>query len=307
MTERAAPNWRPYVALVVGVLAASTAAILIRLGQKEGAPSLVLAAARLCVATVVLTPIVLQRHRAELRALTWRDVRWTLVVGLALGLHFATWISSLEYTAVVNSVVIVGTNPLWVALLAPLVLGEKMGRSTLIGLALAFGGGVVVGISGATGDPPTRSDLPLGNTLALLGAMMAAIYFIIGRQLRARISVMVYIWLVYSTAAVLLSVAVLLTGQQVGGLPGEAYLWMLLLGLLPQLIGHSSFNYALGYLSAAYVSLVVLAEPIGSGLLAVIFLDEWPVALQLVGSALILVGIGFATRDQQVEETPAPG
>jgi drug/metabolite transporter (DMT)-like permease len=300
------PNWRPYVALVIGVLAASTAAIFIRLAQEAAAPSLVLAAARLSIASIILTPLVLRRHWPAVRAVSFGDLKWALVSGVVLALHFATWITSLEYTAVVNSVTLVTTTPLWVALLAPIFLGEKLDRWAVAGLILALSGGILVGLSGESGDPPTRSAPLLGNGLALIGAIMAAIYFMIGRRLRARLHLTVYIWLVYSTAAIILVLVVLVSGERVGGLPGRAYLWMLMLGLVPQLIGHSSFNYALGFLSAAYVSLVILGEPIGSGLLAIIFLNEWPVWLQLVGSALILVGIGVASKEDLVRKTETP-
>jgi len=290
---------RPYLALAVGLLAVSTAAIFIRLAQDEGAPSLVVAAVRLSVAALVLTPVVLRGHRAELRAVPRGELGWMLLSGGVLGLHFATWITSLEYTAVVNSVTLVTTAPLWVALLAPIMLHERLDRATVFGLGLAVGGGLLVGLSGASGDPPTRQDPALGNSLALVGAWAAALYFVIGRRVRARLGVMVYIWLVYSVAAVVLIGAALAAGQRLGGLPATAYLWMLLLGLVPQLVGHSSFNYALGYLPAVYVGLIVLGEPIGSGILAMIFLDEWPVLLQLAGSALILVGIGVASRRER--------
>lgn len=298
VSEGAPAAWRPYAAMLLGVIAVSFAAIFIRLAQKESAPSLVLAAARLSVATLVLTPVVLRRHLAELRAVRRSDLLWATVSGAVLGLHFATWITSLEYTAVVNSVTLVTTSPLWVALLAPLLLGERLTRATVAGLVLAIGGGVLVAASAAAGDPPTRHDPWLGNGLALAGAVAAAVYLIIGRRLRAHLGLLVYIWLVYGVAAILLVGVVIVSGEQVGGLPGTVYLWMILLGLVPQLIGHSSFNYALGYLPAAYVSLVILGEPIGSGLLAMALLEEWPVPLQLAGSALILLGIGVASREQ---------
>ena len=295
--------WQPYAVLLIGVLAVSTAAIFIRLAQEEGAPSLVLAAARLAVASLVLTPIVLRRHRAELHTIRVRDMWLAVAAGVALGLHFASWITSLEYTAVVNSVTLVTTNPLWVALMTPLVLKERVGRWTMAGLVLALGGGIIVALSGEAGTPPTRQEPLLGNGLALFGAWMVSIYFVIGRQLRSRLSVMTYIWLVYSVAAVLLSMVVVVSGQQVLGLPGEAYLWMVLMGLVPQLIGHSAFNYALGFLPAAYVTMVALFEPVGSGLLAMLLLDEWPVPLQLAGATLILVGIALATRESRVGKT----
>jgi drug/metabolite transporter (DMT)-like permease len=266
----------------------------------------VLAAARLSIASIVVTPLVLRRYWPEVRAVSFGDLTWALVSGVVLALHFATWITSLEYTAVVNSVTLVTTTPLWVAIMAPIFLGEKMDRWAVGGLILALSGGILVGLSGQSGDPPTRNAPLLGNSLALIGAIMAGIYFMIGRRLRARLHLTVYIWLVYSTAAIILVLVVLISGERVGGLPGRAYLWMLMLGLVPQLIGHSSFNYALGFLSAAYVSLVMLGEPISSGLLAIIFLNEWPVWLQLVGSALILVGIGVASKEDLVRKTETP-
>jgi drug/metabolite transporter (DMT)-like permease len=288
--------------LAAGVLAVSTAAIFIRLAQDESAPSLVLAAARLTVAALVLTPVVFRRHKRELQTISRQDLKWAMIAGIVLGLHFATWISSLEYTAVVNSVVLVTTAPLWVAMMAPLFLGEKMTRWTAIGLGLALGGGILVALSGDTGEPSTRHDPLLGNGLALFGAVMAAIYFMVGRRLRARLSVTLYAWMVYSSAAILLISVVIISGQRVTGFPAEVYLWMILMGLIPQLIGHSAFNYALGYLPAAYVSLMVLGEPLGSGILAILLLGEWPVLLQVIGSAFILGGIIAASR---VEKIPA--
>ncbi len=298
--EAAIPTWPPYAALVLGVFAVSTAAIFIRLAQSNEAPSLVLAAARMSVAALALTPVVLLRHRAELRRIAFDDLKWALVAGGALGVHFATWISSLEYTAVVNSVTIVTTAPLWVALASPLVLREAISRRTAVGITVALGGGLIVGLSGAAGAPPTRHDPQLGNGLALVGAWAAAVYFLLGRRLRARLSVTLYIWLVYSTAAILLVGVVAAAGQPVAGFGADTYLWMALLGLVPQLIGHSALNFALGYFPAAYVSLVVLGEPIGSGLLAILFLDEWPVPLQLGGTALVLIGIALATLERPV-------
>ncbi|NDJ76910.1 MAG: DMT family transporter [Chloroflexi bacterium] len=292
-------SWQPFAAMAIGVMAVSTAAILIRLAQDEGVSSLVLAASRLCIASLMLTPVVLSRHRQELRTLAWPDVRLMVLSGLMLSMHFATWISSLEYTSVVNSVTIVTTSPLWVAVLAWLLLNEKLKSAALVAMALAFGGGILVSLSGETGDPTTRHAPLLGNGLALVGALAVAVYFIIGRSLRSRLSALLYIWIVYSAAAISLVIVVVILGLPVAGFSKEAYLWIALMGLLPQLIGHSSFNYALGFLPAAYVSLVILLEPVASGILAIFFLDEWPVFLQVIGAALILTGIGFASKDQQ--------
>jgi drug/metabolite transporter (DMT)-like permease len=275
------------------LLAVSSASIFIRYAQAEGAPSLIISVWRLALATLVLTPLIVIRHRAEIAALRADQIGLALVAGLMLALHFASWITSLEYTSVLISVVLVTTNPLFVALLTPLLLREQISRSALIAVLVAIAGGIIITLSGDVGAAP-RQDAPLlGAGLALVGAITFALYFLIGRRLRATISVIPYIWLTYGAGALTLLGVLLVNGQagQIGAQSGAAYLWMTMIALVPQLIGHSSYNYALGYMSAAFVALSVLFEPIGSTILAVIFLKEQPNWLQLVGGALILVAL----------------
>jgi drug/metabolite transporter (DMT)-like permease len=138
----------------------------------------------------------------------------------------------------------------------------------------------------------------LGDLLAIAGAIAGACYLLIGRKLRVHMSLVGYISLVYGMAAVVLVIAMLAAGESPFGYSPMIYLWMTLLAIIPQLIGHSSFNWALGYLSAAFVSITLLGEPIGSTILAYIFLDQKPTALKLFGGGLILVGIYIASRSE---------
>jgi drug/metabolite transporter (DMT)-like permease len=302
------PPVHPLLALAFAILAVSTASIFIRYAQ-EYAPSLVIAAARLTIATLVLAPLALTRYRPELTRLARRDVLLALSSGLFLALHFATWISSLEYTTVASSVVLVSTVPLWVALFAPITIREPITRPVLLGMALALMGGAIVGLSDSCGmqggrlvcpslDEFVRGQAFWGNLLALIGAVTAAGYLIIGRSLRARISLVSYIFLVYGMAAILLLALVAAVGQSLRGYPPITYLWFLLLALVPQLIGHSTYNWALEYLSVAYVSIALLGEPIGSVILAYIFLQEMPTPLKIIGAILILVGIYIASKSE---------
>lgn len=296
--DPASSRWRPFAALLVGLIAVSFASTLIRLAQGEGAPSLVIAMWRVVFASLVLTPFVLARHRATLAALKPWQVGLAALSGIFLALHFATWITSLEYTSVLTSVTLVTTNPLIVAVATPFLLRERLSRVTLVAIVVAFLGGLIIS---ATGDAGTaaRQDAPLlGAGLAVAGSFAVAGYYIIGRRLRPTLPVVPYIWLTYSAAGAALAVLVAANRLPVAGLTPDAYLWMTLTGIIPQLIGHSSFNYALGYLSAAFVSLTVLAEPIISAILAVLLLAERPVAVQFVGSALILVALFIATREE---------
>lgn len=292
-------SWRPYAVLAGGVIAVSSAAVFIRLAQQDNTPSLVIALWRMGLAALILTPIVLARHRADLAKLQREQIGLAVLSGLMLGVHFATWITSLEYTSVLTSVVLVTTNPLWVALASPLLLHERLNRATLIGILLAMAGGIVISAAGDAGTAPKQNAPLFGAFLAMVGSVAVAGYFIIGRRLRGSMALLPYIWLTYGTAALSLLVAVVVTRQPIGGLPADAYLWMTILALVPQLIGHSSYNYALGHLTAAYVSLTVLAEPIGSTILAVIVLHENPPgAWQLFGGLLILSALVMAGREE---------
>ncbi len=291
---------RLFVVLACGIFAVSTASILIRSAQAEGAPPLVIAAYRLTLAALILTPIVLRSRRAELRALTRRDWQWALFSGFFLALHFATWISSLFYTTVTSSVVLVSTGPIWVALLSWLIWRERLTRPIVIGLIIAVLGGALVGFSDSSGLDLGGAQL-WGDFLALAGAWFVAGYLLIGRQLRRRMSLLAYVYIVYGSAALWLIGLAALSGasftQQADGqlYPLSAYAWMLLLAVLPQLVGHSSYNYALRFLSPTYVAIVSLAEPIGSSILAFLLLREMPPGLTILGAIVILIGIGIAS------------
>ncbi len=288
-----------YAILLIGVLAVSTASLFIRFAQADGTPSLVIAAMRLTLAALILTPWTLYRHRPALHALSQRDIALALTSGALLAVHFAAWITSLEHTSVLISVVLVTTNPLWVALFSPLLLGESLNRRTLIGILIAIGGGLLISLNGDSRALLDGANPLLGALLALIGAVAAALYLIIGRRLRASLALVPYVWLCYGAAALFLLLAVLLTGNTITGYRPVVYLWLLLLAIFPQLIGHSSFNYALAHLPVAFVSLVILGEPVGSAILAVIFLQEMPGTAQIVGAALILFAVVFASQAQR--------
>ncbi len=286
-----ASHFPPHLALVVGVLAASTASPMIRLAQAE-VNSLAIAAWRLTLASLILAPITLATRREELRSLARRDWLLMLGSGAMLAVHFATWISSLAYTSVAASVVLVSTSPLFVGLGSFLILRERMSRPLVIGLAIATLGSVIIGMD----DWGQGTHRLTGDLLALAGALSVAGYFLIGRRLRARLSLLAYVFPVYSTAAVVLMAVAVLARIPLGGYPPIHWLWLLLLALGPQITGHSSLNWALRHLPATYVTLAVLGEPIGSSILAWIILGEVPGIITLLGGALVLTGIAVATR-----------
>jgi len=288
----------------------STSSLFIRFAQRD-VPSLVIAAYRLGLATLILSPFILTRNRDELGRLKRRPLQLMILSGIFLALHFAAWITSLEYTTVASSVVLVTTSPLWVALLSTFILKERLPGIAWIGILIALIGSVVVSAGQVCQIQPAGLVCPQlpdfikgrafwGDFLALVGAWMAAGYLLVGRKMRSDVTLGSYIFIVYGTAAIVLIAAALATGQKLAGYPKIDYVWFLALALFPQLLGHSSFNWALRYLSAAYVSVNLLGEPIGSALLALIFLGEKPSPLEIAGGVLILGGIYIVSRVEAV-------
>jgi drug/metabolite transporter (DMT)-like permease len=279
---------------------------MIRFAQRE-ADSLVISAARLSIAVLILIPIAITRYPRELRQMRGTDLWLSMLSGGFLAAHFAAWISSLQFTSVASSVVLVATTPLWVALFSPLFLKESLTIPIKIGLVIALLGGGIVGFSDACQITAIgihcdgfssffQGKAFFGNILAIAGAVTAAGYLLVGRKVSGRHPLVVYILSVYGSAAILLILVVWVLGIQWSGFSTTTYAFLIGLALIPQLLGHSSYNWALKYLPAAYVSIVLLAEPIGSTILAYFLLNEPPTSLELIGGGVILCGIYIASQ-----------
>jgi drug/metabolite transporter (DMT)-like permease len=298
------PRISPNLALFFGILAVSTASIFIRFAQAE-APSIVIAAYRMLIASLLMLPFALRR-RSEYASLDRRSIGLLLLAGIFLAVHFAAWITSLELTSVASSVVLVTTTPLWVAIISPFVLRERLSPVVWVGLVFAMVGAITVGVREScqmeglrlvcAGFGGSGAQTLQGNLLALTGAFMAAGYITVGRQVRARLSLLSYTFLVYSTSAVLLLLLALVTRQPMTGYSPAIYGWFVAMALIPQVLGHSIFNWALRYLPAANVSIALLGEPVGTTILAMLLLRESPTAVELIGGGLILFGIYLASR-----------
>jgi len=299
-----------FTVLIVGIFAISSGSILIRLAQNESVPSLVIAFWRLMLSTMILLPFTLAGRRTELGEMG--RVKWGLAAlsGFLLGLHFATWTSSLALTSITSSTVLVATAPLWVGLASPLLLNEPLSRGLKQGIGLAMLGTLVVSMSavvsfengGITFDLAGTADGAqslLGNALALIGGITVAGYLIIGRRLRPHLSLLSYTTVVYGMAAATLLLINLASGQELVGYSITAFVLFLAMALIPQFLGHTSFNWALGFLPAAFVSLAALSEPVGATILAVLIFQEFPEWLVIAGSVLILTGVYLGSRDQK--------
>jgi len=291
-----------FIVLAGAVAVVSTASILIRLAQAEGASSLTIAAVRLGLAAAILAPFAWLKAGREIMLLGRRELGLCLLSGLFLAMHFWTWISSLEYTSVASSAALVTTNPLWVGLASAVLLRERPVPAALAGIALTVAGSVLIFAADSGGSEGAATNPLLGNALALIGAISASGYLLVGRALRTRISLTAYVWLAYTVSAMLLGAALAASGSSLSTLPAPAWGLMVLLAIGPQLVGHTAFNWAVRRLTANFVAIAILGEPVGAALLAWFFFEERFTALQLAGFVLLLAGIFVAARGEKSRE-----
>ena len=272
--------------LLVGVTAVSFSAVLVR---EADAPSFAIAFYRCAMASVVLVPLGLLRHRDEYRRLSSTQWRLAIGSGVVLAAHFATWISSLSFTTVAASAVLVQTLPLWVAAFGRFV-GERPSRRALVGMGVAIAGTAIIAGGGFRGG----SRAVLGDLLAIAGAIFAAIYVLLGRSLRQHLSLVTYSSIVYATSACVLGVVMLASGTAFLGYPSKTWLMFVLITIGPQFLGHTTFNYLLGHVRASIVAVALLAEPVGATILAWLILGEPPGVATVIGGAVVLIGVYLA-------------
>jgi drug/metabolite transporter (DMT)-like permease len=284
------PSFPPNLALLVSIVAVSTASILIRW---SAAPPLAIASYRLLFATIILLPFYLRSGGLRrLRGSPRRDVLTLMAVGVVLAMHFASWITSLSLTSVASSVLFVHVDPIFVAAVSHFVFKERIGRGTLLGIAVAFVGATIIAI----GDAGVGEANLFGDLLALVGALMLGIYILAGRRLRQVLDLVSYVTPVYATSAVALTLGSLITGTNLAPYPPREYLLFLAIAVVPMIFGHTVYNWALKYVSAPVVSISLLGEPVGATILALLFLNEAPPALTLIGGAITLAGIYLCVR-----------
>lgn len=287
--------WQVTFILTIGVLAVSTAAIFIRLaitaaGVQGVGFSLFLAASRLILAALILLPMWPNLKQAQVSPSAYY---YATGAGVCLALHFATWITSLSFTSIAASTTLVTTNPVWVSLLSWWWFGEKLTRQTVMGIGLALIGGICIALGDSSGGGNTNPLL--GDFLALMGAFLVSLYLLLGKQAQKQgFTVGNYILIAYTIAAVMLFPFPLWLGKGYLGYPSNVYLYVFLMAVFSQLIGHTSINWSLRWISPTLVTLALLFEPIGSSFLGLLVFGEVPPFLVILGGVIVLVGVAIA-------------
>jgi drug/metabolite transporter (DMT)-like permease len=280
-------QYKNYLILLLAVISVSWASIFIKLAD---APSLIIAFYRMGLASLFLLPFFIKRGLRDYKVLTGIEILLCFLSGIFLGFHFVTWISSLAYTSVSSSVVIVATQPVFVALLTPLILKEKIDLWVFIAILIALTGIFII----AGGDVKIGGENLKGDFLSLIGAIMAALYLTLGRSIRKKLNLLPYIFLVYSISTVVIFIFCLFSGVNFSPVTWKNLILFVLLALIPTLIGHTLYNYILKYVKAHVVGMTILGEPLGATLLAFLILKEIPAITIYIGGVLIFIGIWIA-------------
>jgi drug/metabolite transporter (DMT)-like permease len=289
----APPTVLALVVVAVAVLAVSHGAIFARMAA---APALAIAAWRLTFATAVLA-VILPWHWQSLRATMNRRVALIcLGASVCLALHFATWITSLKYTSVSNSVILVNTAPIWVALFGRMTGSVRLTPKTLGAIALAVAGAAIIGIGGH-GDTSASGSVR-GDLLALAGGAAMGAYLLFARVARLRLPLVPYIFCCYSAAAIVLWGMAIGSSTQMSGFGQSTWLALVGIAVVPQLLGHSSYNWSLRFLHPSTVSITLLGEGVVGSALAFIYFGEAVPAATWFGGPLVLAAIWIATSEE---------
>ena len=283
------PWVNPYLAVLVGVFAVSFSALFVRLCS---APALIIATYRLLFTFLLLVPFSLVDRFRGVRAMNRRQISLAAASGVFLALHFVTWFTSLKYTSVASSVVIVTTQPVFVVIGSYLFFREKVSRKALLGGVLALSGSFVIG----AGDFKAGMQAFAGDLFALAAAVLVSGYILIGRRLRGSVELTGYTFVTYGASTLVLVAASLLTQVSFHPYPARDWVLFIALAAVCTLLGHTVFNWVLRYVQASVVSVSILGEPVGAILWASLFLGENPTLRQVAGGALIFSGLFIFTR-----------
>jgi drug/metabolite transporter (DMT)-like permease len=290
MTEK--PNFPPNAALIISLVAVSTASILIRMSS---APPLTIATYRLLFTTAILFPFYLRSGGLKkLVSSPSIDILILTVVGLVLAIHFASWITSLSLTSVASSVTLVHVDQIFVATISHFIFKERINIRTILGIIIAFIGATII----ALGDFGVGENNLFGDFLALVGAIMLGIYILSGRKLRQELDLISYVTPVYATSTLFLILFSIVSGVSLAPYPLREYLLFLIIAIVPMIFGHTIYNWALKYVQAPVISISLLGEPVGATLLAFVFLKETPSIFTLMGGAITLIGIYQCVRSR---------
>lgn len=278
------PKSKHYLALLIGAIAVSTSAILVKLSS---APAAIIATYRLLFTVLLMVPFFTPKYWSEIRLIKKKDWIYSIIAGVFLAFHFIFWFESLNYTSVASSVVLVTLQPLFAFIGTYLFFKEKISLGTFLSGILAILGSFII----SWGDFKVSGMALWGDLLAIIAAVMVTAYFLFGQTVRKRLSLFTYTFVVYLISSITLIIYDLILGYSLFYYTKQDWLVFLLLAIIPTLLGHTLFNWAIKWLSTSIISMTILFEPVGASVLAYFILNEVLTGSQWIGGLILMAGL----------------
>lgn len=286
------PSIHPYIPIIIGVFSVALSAIFVKM---TSADSGVTAFYRMLFSIIIMSPVFFLKYTHEIKKLSKRDWTFASIAGVFLAFHFILWFESLNYTSVASSTVLVTLQPLFAFAGTYFFFKEKLSVKTLLSGAIAILGSVLIGY----GDFKVSGSALFGDILALIACALITAYLLFGQDVRKRLSLVTYTFVVYGISTITLFFYIVFKGESFGPYPASEWMWFLLLAIIPNLFGHTLFNWALKWVSTNVISIAILFEPIGAAILAYFILGEYLTASQIIGGSVVLAGITLFVVDYQ--------
>lgn len=286
------PAVHPYIPIIIGVVSVALSAIFVKM---TSADSGVTAFYRMLFSVLIMSPLFLMKYTHEIKKLTRRDWVFTAIAGVFLAFHFILWFESLNYTSVASSTVLVTMQPLFAFAGTYFFFKERLSLKTLVSGGIAILGSVLIGY----GDFKISGDALFGDILAIIACALITAYLLFGQDVRKRLSLVTYTFVVYSVSTITLFFYIIFKGESFGPYPATEWMWFLLLAIIPNLLGHTLFNWALKWVSTNVISIAILFEPVGAAVLAYFILGELLTASQIIGGSVVLAGIILFITDYE--------
>ena len=280
----------PYLPIAIGVIAVSMSAIFVKLANADAG---VIAFYRMLFSVLIMAPIFFWKYTTELKLLTKRDWAFSIIAGIFLAFHFILWFESLNYTSVASSTVLVTLQPLFAFAGTYFFFKEHLSFKTILSALIAIGGCVLI----SWGDFQISGSALYGDMLALIACALVTAYLLFGQDVRKRLSLVTYTFVVYGVSTITLFFYIVGKGESFGPYPPSDWFWFLLLAIIPNLLGHTLFNWSLKYVSTNVISIAILFEPIGAAILAYYVFNEYLTSSQVIGGFIVIVGILLFVMD----------
>ena len=294
-----------WILVAVSAFAWSFGPICVRYAFEYDMPAALVSFGRMITGAVIFAPVVFYRGAREISAMPAKS-RWlSLLAGSMSGVNIVLMVASLEHISVLINQAFIATIPIWVALWEVTLLKQKLGAAVWIGILTALAGGMLIALSTAAGPAILPGGDPaLGIAMAVISACSASLYIIIGRKARGEVSFVPYIWLVYTAGAGATLLIVALNQISLIGYDIRGYLWVLLLAILAQIIGHGALNFVLRFLSPTTLTMTAQSVPVLSAVWALLIFSEMPTLPQALGSLILVLGVTIVLRSQQRPRRP---